>query len=452
MSSLPVIAIIDIGKTNKKIFLYDRDYHIVWEQTIHLPEVQDEDGDPVEDIHALTHWVATSLHTVMENKAFDIKAIHCCTYGASFVLLDEANKPVAPLYNYLKAYPQAISDAFYAANGGRDEFSLITASPALGSLNSGLQLYRIMKENPARWNAIKTALHLPQYISFLITGRLFSDITSIGCHTGLWNFRTQQYHDWVIREGVNEKLAPIYPSDRVLQVCRGDMHFVAGVGLHDSSAALIPYLRYDKQPFVLLSTGTWCIGLHPFNSTPLTIEELNQDCLAYLDYKGRPVKASRLFAGYVHEKELQKIATHFNRDVDFYKEISFDAAFNAACRERFGKRPEKREVNEIVFGRRNLGDFAHAEEAYQVLMMDIMLEQQASLQRLLKGSPANTIYVDGGFAGNRLYMQMLALAFPEQDVYAATVSQASALGAALSIHDAWNGGPVPDHIVQLCKY
>ncbi|HEU4609483.1 MAG TPA: carbohydrate kinase, partial [Chitinophagaceae bacterium] len=74
MSSLPVIAIIDIGKTNKKIFLYDRDYHIVWEQTIHLPEVQDEDGDPVEDIHALTHWVTSSLHTVMENKAFDIKA------------------------------------------------------------------------------------------------------------------------------------------------------------------------------------------------------------------------------------------------------------------------------------------------------------------------------------------------------------------------------------------
>lgn len=452
MSSLPVIAIIDIGKTNKKLFLYDGEYHIVFEQTIYLPEVQDEDGDPAEDIHSLTNWVESSLKAVMENKDFDVKAIHCCTYGASFVLLDAANKPVAPLYNYLKAYPQALSDAFYAANGGREAFSMITASPALGSLNSGLQLYRLMKENPALWQRVKTALHLPQYISFLITGRIFSDITSIGCHTGLWDFRSQQYHDWVIREGVNEKLAPIYPSDRVLQVCREDRHFVAGVGLHDSSAALIPYLRYDKQPFVLLSTGTWCIGLHPFNATALTIEELNQDCLAYLDYQGRPVKASRLFAGYVHEKELQKIADHFNRAPDFYKEMVYDAGRHAACKERFTNRPEKIEVNEIVFGRRNLADFTHAEEAYQVLMMDIMLEQQASLQRLLKGSPANTIYVDGGFAGNRFYMQMLAQAFPAHEVYAATVSQASALGAALSIHDAWNGGPVPDHIVELCKY
>ena len=36
-----------------------------------------------------------------------------------------------------------------------------------------------------------------------------------------------------------------------------------GAGLHDSSAALIPYLSAFREPFILLSPGTWCISLNP---------------------------------------------------------------------------------------------------------------------------------------------------------------------------------------------
>ena len=55
-----------------------------------------------------------------------------------------------------------------------------------------------------------------------------------------------------------------------------------GVGLHDSSAALIPLSASFNEPFILLSTGTWCISLNPFNHTMLSDYELNQDCLCYL--------------------------------------------------------------------------------------------------------------------------------------------------------------------------
>ena len=44
--NLPVIALFDIGKTNKKLFLIDEQYRIVLEKTKQFAETTDEDGEP----------------------------------------------------------------------------------------------------------------------------------------------------------------------------------------------------------------------------------------------------------------------------------------------------------------------------------------------------------------------------------------------------------------------
>jgi len=49
-------------------------------------------------------------------------------------------------------------------------------------------------------------------------------------------------------------------------------------------------------------------------------------------------------------------------------------------------------------------------------------------------------------------MNMLAAAFPHMEVYAATIAQASALGAALAIHKHWNKNPLPSNIIELKYY
>src|SRR5690606_26120067 len=74
---------------------------------------------------------------------------------------------------------------------------------------------------------------------------------------------------------------------------------------------------------LLISTGTWCISLNPFNKTTLTDDELKQDCLCYMTYEGEPVKASRLFAGHWHEEETKKIAAHFHTDPRFFEQVTF---------------------------------------------------------------------------------------------------------------------------------
>jgi sugar (pentulose or hexulose) kinase len=321
MKMRAVIAIFDIGKTNKKLFLFDESYSIVLERSVRLAETIDEDGETCEDIQLLTTWIVDTLGEVLRMEEFDIKALNFSTYGASFVHLDVSGKPLTPLYNYLKKFPEDLSNQFYEKYDGKISFSLETASPVLGNLNSGLQLYFLKQAKSGLFEKINHSLHLPQYLSYLVTGKFCSELTSIGCHTALWNFAHKEYHDWVFKEGIHHKLSRIVPSDSVVPVIYQHKSFYCGIGLHDSSAALIPYLTNFTEPFVLISTGTWCISLNPFNDRPLTKDELRQDCLCYISYKGEPVKASRLFAGYEHEQQTKRLAAHFMVAEDYHRQL-----------------------------------------------------------------------------------------------------------------------------------
>jgi sugar (pentulose or hexulose) kinase len=456
MSKLPVIAIFDIGKTNKKLFLFDEQYKIVLEQGVNFPEIEDEDGDPCEDLEKLSSWIFLSLNEVLENKKFEIRAINFSAYGASFVYVDEEGKPLTPLYNYLKKYPQKLSSELYEKYGGEITFSNQTASPVLGSLNSGLQLYRLKKEKPEVFNKIRYALHLPQYLSYLVTGRACNDITSIGCHTALWDFTEKQYHQWVKEEGLTDKFPSICPAEKT-GALQANPELPVGVGLHDSSAALIPYLVNFHEPFVLISTGTWCISLNPFNHTPLTTTDLENDCLCYLSYRGMPVKASRLFAGHEHEQQVKRISEHFKTYPGVYKTISYDARIIGRLEKNGIERGtllswDNYDLKESGFSKRDLSQFSSDIEAYHQLMLDIAKQQYISTLYVLKGAEVKRIFVDGGFSKNSIFMNLLASFFPEMEIFAASMAQATAIGTALSIHNSWNRNPVPSDLIELKYY
>src|SRR5690606_9131281 len=151
----PVAAIFDVGKTNKKLFLFDEDYRIVFEKSARFIETVDEDNEPCENLESLRLSVFESLQEVYKQGEFEIKAVNFSAYGASFVYIDSQGRPLTPLYNYLKAYPEELKNQFYNTYGGEDEFSKETASPVLGSLNSGMQLYRLKYEKPEIFKQVK---------------------------------------------------------------------------------------------------------------------------------------------------------------------------------------------------------------------------------------------------------------------------------------------------------
>ncbi len=428
-----MILILDIGKTNKKCFVFDEDYCLLFEKTTQLDETTDEDGDACENLALLKNWVLESVHEVLNDPRFQIRAINCTTYGASFVHLDSKGAAITPLYNYLKPFPEELQKQFFDTYGDAAKIALETASPILGSLNSGLQLYRLKHHKPLVFKQIKWSLHLPQYVSFLIKSEgdlklppdyAVSEITSIGCHTMLWDFRKNDYHDWVKAEGILEKFPPISESGGDSKSAPDYAGIQIGTGLHDSSAALIPYLACFEEPFVLISTGTWCISLNPFNQEPLTQEELAQDCLCYLSYEGNPVKAARYFGGHEHEQAVAQIAKEFGASEDFYRDI---------------KLPESLKLS---------GSF---DASYFAFMRQLVDKQALSTQLAIGNTPIRHIFVDGGFSKNETYMTMLAAAFPNMEVYAAEIAQATALGAAMAIHKYWNEKPLSKNMISLKK-
>ena len=452
--SLPVIIVFDVGKTNKKLLLFDEQYQLVSEESFQLTETSDEDGFACEDVDALSKWVWQTYWRINSNTEYDVKGVNFSAYGASFVHLDDCYKPLTPLYNYLKPYPKPLQEQFYQKYGGETLMSRQTASPVLGSLNSGLQLYRLKYEKPDIFSQVNFSLHLPQYLSFIISSITGSDITSIGCHTLLWNFNTHNYHDWVFKEVIRTKLAPLYKGDEIISNSQDSKRIPVGIGLHDSSSALIPYLTSFHEPFILLSTGTWCISLNPFNLSPLTEEELNQDCLCYLTYQGKPVKASRLFAGYEHEQQTKRVADHYNKSADYFSSVEFDPGIIVKLKVEKQKDDygDLSGMKTSPFAKRDLANYATYEEAYHQLIFDIMQQQVISTQLVLRGTNVKRIFVDGGFCKNPVYMHLLATAFPGIEVFAATVSQATALGAALSLHKHWNQKALPGDLIELKYY
>jgi len=230
------------------------------------------------------------------------------------------------------------------------------------------------------------------------------------------------YPSWC-KENILEKLAPITPSTQVATTHVNNHTFKTGIGLHDSSAALIPYLQYFTEHFVLLSTGTWSISLNPFNDSELTDDELKQDCLCYLSYEGNPVKASRLFAGHMHDEAVKKLNERFHKDENFYKQVQYNHRFE-------------------------ISDLQTYEEAYHQLISDLIQKQKESTDLIMQDN-IKSIFVDGGFSKNTIFMQLLAQIYPNHKVYSADLHQATSLGSALAIHNEWTSKPLPEKLITL---
>ncbi|MEX0929588.1 MAG: FGGY family carbohydrate kinase [Balneolales bacterium] len=437
-AGVPVTVIFDIGKTNKKFLLFDEAFNIVHKEQIILEQAADDDGYPCEDLNLLKNWIYRQFRSVLLNDRFQVKSLNFSTYGASLVHLDDNGEVVSPFYNYLKPYPEELAEEYYARYGGQRKLCLETASPPLGMLNSGMQLFWLKRHKPGIFNKIRRSLHFPQYLSYLFTREFTSELTSIGCHTMLWDFKENNYHRWLEQEDVLGLLPETQPNGAAKQVVFEDSRFYAGPGIHDSSAALAPYLFAFDDPFLLVSTGTWSITFNPFNKAPLLFEELQKDCLCYMNIHGEQVKASRLFLGNEYAHQMKKLNEHFNRNEEHH-DLDPDPAILKGLIEE--NHPGKKLELETAYnsgpcpqdnpGKWQIDDFSSFEEACHQLMLDLVTIQSESIALAQGSDHIERLIITGGFSQNRLFVQLLAARFPDKKVFTASLPHASALGAAL---------------------
>src|SRR5690349_21616754 len=124
-----VIAVFDIGKTNKKLLVFDESYQVVMEESASFTEITDEDGFPCEDIDVLVAWMLRHVQTLLQSQSLQLKAINFSTYGASLLYIDERGQRIAPLYNYLKPYPPEVLEQFHNHHGSKEQVATETSSP-----------------------------------------------------------------------------------------------------------------------------------------------------------------------------------------------------------------------------------------------------------------------------------------------------------------------------------
>jgi hypothetical protein len=219
-----------------------------------------------------------------------------------------------------------------------------------------------------------------------------------------------------------------------------------GIGIHDSSASLVPYLKGSKEEFILISTGTWCIFMNPFNPEPLTAVQLQRDTLCYMSIQQKQVKSSRLFLGHIHDVHVEKLNKHFGVVREHYKTIKTTSEkvnrllMNSRGRVFFRQGVPADYVDSTV----SLSQFLTFADAYHQLMADLVDLCMESLDLIIPAEDhTKTVYVSGGFARNELFVRLLAARLPGKKVYTSEVDNATALGAATVVYEAAFGKETP---------
>ncbi|HVY19742.1 MAG TPA: hypothetical protein VHA70_06630 [Bauldia sp.] len=301
MAGGAAIAVIDIGKSNAKVALVDRETLAVTGIRTMVNTVIQARPYPHYDVERLWQWLLASLGEFARER--EIEAISVTTHGACFVLLG-GDGLALPVLDYEYDGPESLRVEYTKARGPFSE----TLSPDLpNGLNAGRQLYWLCRAFPEAYATADALLPYPQYWAWRLSGARAAETTSIGCHTDMWNPREAIYSDLARSEGWDRLMAPLVrPWDTIGRILPAvsaatglppNCRVVAGI--HDSNASLLPHLLARRTPFAVLSTGTWMVALAPGGS----LDGLDQrrDCLANVDAFGHAVPSTRFMAGREYE-------------------------------------------------------------------------------------------------------------------------------------------------------
>lgn len=431
MTKTPAIALLDIGKTNVKICLLAADNGQLLAVFKRVNQVLDLPPYPQLDIEGIWQWFSQTIKT--QALSYHIQQLACTTHGATAVCLG-SDYIALPVLDYESAICKA-ADRIYEPLRPSYTQSL---SPALGvGLNMGRQLHWQALKYPEEFAKVKHILMYPQYWGWRMSGILASEVTSLGCHTDLWHPQQRGFSTLVhkmhwqalfpalLKAGA--ALGPILPALAEELGLPHDCQVINGI--HDSNASLVPYLKAKKAPCTVISTGTWVVIAAL--GAPLTHLKEQCDMLANVNAFGDPVPCIRFMGG----REWQQLATEQDANAaDLQQLMTLGVQALPAFSEQGG--PFNPAVN--TTGHKHQGTLhgpseklTHAQHTALASLYCAFVTHYCL--NLVQGTERGDIYIEGSFAGNDIYLSVLAALNPEQPVYASEDSTGTTLGTALSI-------------------
>ena len=310
--------VLDIGKTLAKLSLWSADGAMI-ERRVRANARVTSASYLALDAAGIEAWMAETLRELA--KLADVGAIIPVGHGAAAAIIRGGRLACPPL-DYEDAMPEGLRARYEA---GRDAFS-DTGSPSLpDGLNLGAQIFRLESLDTNLANDTQI-LPWAQYWSWLLCGVAASEVTSLGCHTDLWNPLAGKASALAERRGWATRLAPLRGAGEVLGtltpawVARTGLPADTEVhcGLHDSNAALLAargFAEIADSESTVLSTGTWFVAMRsPRDAASMDTSRLDEarDCLINIDAFGKPIPSARFMGG----REIETLIGLDTRRID----------------------------------------------------------------------------------------------------------------------------------------
>ncbi|MBW6418573.1 FGGY-family carbohydrate kinase [Celeribacter sp. PS-C1] len=428
------IAVLDVGKTNAKLALVDAD-SLTEIAVVTRPNTVLA-GPPWPHFDLEGHWAFFLDHLAAFHESHGIDAISVTTHGASAVLLDAEGELAAPMLDYEYDGPDSLTSEYDAI---RPQFSE-TGSPRLGmGLNVGAQLYWQFETDPGLRDRVANVLTYPQYWGYRLTGRMATDVTSLGCHTDLWNPWEGQFSSLVDRLGLTDKLATAHPSADVLGTVSDDIAARTGLspdtpvvcGIHDSNASLLPHVLGRKGAFSVVSTGTWVIVMSMGGRS--TALDPNRDTLVNVNALGQAVPSARFMGG----REYEIIRAGGDTEVR-------DSDRATVLAEHIMLLPAVEPGSGPFRGREASWTLEPAEQEQRMAALGFYLALMTKTCLDLVGADGPVI-IEGPFARNREYLDMLAT-LHDGGVEIAASATGTSVGAAMLFAE--NASPPETHKIK----
>lgn len=415
------VAVIDIGKTHAKLALVDlaARAEIAVRKRQNTVAVQ---GDyPHFAVETLWQFLIEALAEL--GKSHVIDAISVTTHGATAALLDETGELALPILDYEYDGPDTLEGEYRAV---RPPFSE-TGSPRLpAGLNLGAQLFWQQHLFPDRFARVRHIITYPQYWAYRLTGVLATEVTSLGCHTDLWNPAAGSFSSMVGALGWTELFAPVRLAGDRLGILRPELAAELGLspqtpvfcGIHDSNASLLPHLLTRTPPFAVVSTGTWVISMAIGGSAPML--DPDRDTLINVNAFGQPVPSARFMGGREFTQATAGLADGHSEQ-DLAAVLAGPILLMPSLTPRSGPFPHAT-AQWLPAQPNGAGQQRVAIAFYLALMTATCLE--------LTGAEG-PIIVEGPFAANDLFLRMLGAATGRPLIAGTSALTGTSIGAAL---------------------
>jgi L-fuculokinase len=417
------VAVFDVGKTNIKLAVFDRDGRMVADRSDpNAPLAPDAERPYLRlDTEHAWRFLLAALKELTARHA--IEAVSISTHGGAGVLVTDTGIALPPMDYEFDGFAGVDAD-YDAARPPFDE----CLSPRLArGLNLGRQIFYLQRGFPEQFSAARAFLAYPQFWSWRLSGAMATEVTSLGAHTDLWRPNEGRLSSLVENQGWTRLFAPLRRAWETLGRLRPKIAAETGLppdvrvicGAHDSNASLVPYLASRTDPFTLISTGTWVIIMAVGGEAKL---DPKADMLANVDVMGRSVPTARLMLG----REFAVLAGDAPAEAHEADVAALVAAGVMAM-------PAFTDQGGPFAGRAGFivgeAPTAPAERAALATLYSALMSAHM-LKRL--EAPGDLI-VEGGFNRSPAFAALLAALMPGRDVLVAPASGA-AEGAAMLAH------------------